>query len=151
MQRFLLDDVFKNANSSGVVNAYGSWWLWMTKFVKDKPDDFGLLCIEEECTKLRFRCGGSHQFENCAGDVNSTIDLNWRFITKGTVKEELVTGATSRVMCTEIRGIGVHIEYHVRSAISYFGIGMGGHVVKELVYAVTPIFSRQSLLASECR
>jgi hypothetical protein len=47
--------VVNNANSSGVVNVYGSWWLWMTKFFKDKSDDFGLLCIEEERAKLRVR------------------------------------------------------------------------------------------------
>jgi hypothetical protein len=39
------DGVVNNANGSGVVNVYGSWWLWMTKFFKDKLHDFGLLCI----------------------------------------------------------------------------------------------------------
>jgi hypothetical protein len=34
----LFDGVVNNANSSGVVNVYGSWWLWMTKFFRDKPD-----------------------------------------------------------------------------------------------------------------
>ncbi len=101
----------------------GNWWLWKTKFFKDKPDDFGLLCIKEECTKLCFSSGGSHQFEIGAGDVNSTIDLNWRSITKSTAKEEVATGATASVRGTEVQGIGVHIEYHVRSAISYFGLG----------------------------
>ncbi len=48
----------------------------MTKFFKDNPNDFGLLCINEECTKFCFSRRGHHQFENCAGDVNSTIDLN---------------------------------------------------------------------------
>ncbi len=58
----------------------------MTKFFKDKPDDFGLLCIEKECATLHFSRGGSHQFENCAGDVNSVIDLNWRSIMRGTAR-----------------------------------------------------------------
>ena len=123
----------------------------MTKFFKDKPDDFGLLCIEKKCAMLHFSRGGSHQFENCAGDMNSTIDLNWRSITRGTAEEEVATCATSHLGCTEIRGIGVHIEYHVGSAIAYFGIGMSGHVVKELVYAVACVFSRSSLLASDSR
>ncbi len=123
----------------------------MTKFFKDKPDDFGLLCIEEECAKLCFSRRGCHQFENCAGDVNSTIDLNWRSITRGTAEEEVATSATLHVRCTEIRGIGVHIEYHVGSAILYFGIGMSGHVVKELVNLVAFVFSRQSMLASDSR
>jgi hypothetical protein len=123
----------------------------MTKFFKDKLDDFGLLCIEEECAKLRFSRGGRHQFENSAGDVNIAFDLNWRFIMRGTAKEEDATSVTSSVWCTEIRGIKVHIEYHVRSVISYFGIGMRGHIVNELVYAVVHVFSRQSLLASNSR
>jgi hypothetical protein len=114
------DGVVNNANRSGVVDVYGSWWLWMTKFFKDKPDDFGFLCINEECAKLCFSRGGRHQLENCAGDVNSAIDLNWRSITRGTAKEKLATCTTLRVRCTEIQGIGVHIEYHVISAISYF-------------------------------
>jgi hypothetical protein len=59
----------------------------MTKFFKDKPDDFGLLYIEEECTKLRFSRGGSRQFENCAGDINSAIDLNCRSIMRGTAED----------------------------------------------------------------
>ena len=80
--------------------------------------------------------------------MNSNIDLNWRSITRGTAKEEVDTCATLRIRCTEIRGIGVHIEYHVRSTISYFCIGMSGHVDKELVYAAACVFSRQSLLAS---
>jgi hypothetical protein len=62
----LLDGDVDNGNSCGVVNVDGSWWLWMTKFFKDEPDDFCLLCIEEECTKLCFSCRGSPQFENCA-------------------------------------------------------------------------------------
>ena len=147
----LFDGVVNNANSSGVVNVYGSWWLWMTKFFKDKPDDFGFLCIEEECAKLRFSRGGRHQFENCAGDVNSAIDLNWRSVTRGTAKEAVATGATASARGTEVRGIGVHIEYHVGSAILYFGIGMSGHVVQELDYANAHVFSRQSLLTSDSR
>ncbi len=58
---------------------------------------------------------------------------------------------TARLRRTELQSIGVHIEYHVGSAIEYFGIGMSGHVVKELVYAVACVFSRHSLLASNSR
>jgi hypothetical protein len=114
----------------------------MTKFYKDKLDDFGLLCIEEECAKLCFSRGGSHQFENCAGDVNSAIDLNWRSITRGTANEEVATGATLRVRCTEIRGIRVHIKYHVGSMLLCFGIMMSSHVVKELFYVVAHVVRR---------
>jgi hypothetical protein len=98
----LLDGVNNNANSCGVVNVDGSWWLWMTKFFKDKLDDFRLLCIKEECAKLCFSHGGSHQFENCAGDVNSAIDLNWRSIMRGSAKEEVATGANARIRSTEV-------------------------------------------------
>ncbi len=143
----MLDGVVKNANSCGVVNVYGSWWLWI-KFFKDKLDAFGLLCIEEECAKLCFSCGGSHQFKNCAGDMNSAIALNWRFIMRGTAKEELATEVTAHVRSTEVQGIGVHIEHQVISGMAYFGIGMSGHIVKELVSTVVRIFSRRSLLAS---
>ncbi len=80
--------------------------------------------------------------------MHSAIDLNWISIARGTAEEEVATCMTSRIKCTEIQGIRVLIEYHVGSVISYFGIGMSGHVVKELVYAVARVFSRQSLLAS---
>jgi hypothetical protein len=105
----------------------------MTKFFKDKPDDFGLLCIKGECAKLCLSSKGSHQFENCADDVNSAIDLNWRSITRSTAKEEVATNATSSVRGTEVQGIRVHIDYHVGSAILHFCIGMSGHVVEELI------------------
>jgi hypothetical protein len=76
----------------------------MTKFFKDKPDDFGLLCIEEKCAKLCFSRRGSYQFENCAGSVNSTIVLNWswRSITRGTTKEEVATSLTACIRSTEV-------------------------------------------------
>ncbi len=83
--------------------------------------------------------------------MKSAIDLNWRTITRGTAKEEVATGATAHIRCTEVQGIGVHIEYHGGSAIAYFGIGMSGHAVEELVYAVAHVFSRCSLLASNSR
>ncbi len=120
----------------------------MTKFFKDKPDDFGFLCIKEECAQLCFSSRGSHQFENCAGEVNSAIELNWRSITMSTAKEEVATGVTASVRGTEVQGIEVHIEYLVRSAILYLCIWMNDHVVKELVYVVACVFSRSSLLAS---
>jgi hypothetical protein len=106
-----------------------------------KPDGFGLLCIKEECTKLCFSRRGSHQFENCAGNMNNAIDLNRRSISKSTVKEEVATGVTVRIRGTEAQGIRVHIdiEYHVGSAILYFCIG------------IVCAFSRSSLLASNSR
>jgi hypothetical protein len=42
----LFDGVVNNSNSSGVVNVYGSKWLWMPKFKRPKSS------IEEEGTKL---------------------------------------------------------------------------------------------------
>jgi hypothetical protein len=82
-----------------------------------------------------------NQFENCACDVISAIDLNWRSITRGTAKE-VATGATVRARCTEVQGIGVHIEYHVGSVIAYFGIKVSGHVVKEMVHMDARVLSR---------
>ena len=123
----------------------------MSKFFKDKTDDLGFVCIKEECAKVRFSCRCYHQFENCAGDMNSAIDFNWGSITRGTAKEEVATGMTLPMRCTEIQGIGGHIDYHVVSGILYFGIGMSGHVVQELDYANAHVFSRQSLLTSDSR
>jgi hypothetical protein len=62
--------------SYGFVNVDGSWWLWMTKLFKGKLYDFGFLSIKGECAKFCLSSGGSHQFENCAGDVDGPIDLN---------------------------------------------------------------------------
>jgi hypothetical protein len=45
-----------------------------------------------------------------------------------TAEEEVATGVTASVRGTEVRGIGVYIEYHVGSMILYFCIGMSGHV-----------------------
>jgi hypothetical protein len=89
----------------------------MTKFFKDKPYDFGLLSIKEECAKFCFSSGGSHQFENCAGDVDGAI------ITGNTAMEEVATGATASVRCTEVSGIGVYIENHVGNTILYSALG----------------------------
>ncbi len=41
-----------------------------------------------------------------------------------------------------VRGIEVHTEYHVGSAIAHFGIWMSGHVVEELVYTVARVCTR---------
>jgi hypothetical protein len=101
----------------------------MTKFFKDNTDNCGLLCNKEECAKLCFSSRGSHQFDNCAGDVGSTINLNWKTIMENTADKEVAIGTTSSVRGTEVRGIGVYIEHHVRSGISFFYIGMIGHVV----------------------
>ncbi len=73
----------------------------MTKVFKVKTYGFGFLSIKNECAKLCFSRRGRHQFENCAGDVNSAINLNWRSIMRGTAKEEVATNATSCVRCTE--------------------------------------------------
>ena len=46
----VFDCVIDNANGSGVVNVNGCRWLWMAEFREGKPQDLGLLSIEEECT-----------------------------------------------------------------------------------------------------
>ena len=122
----------------------------MTKFFKDKLYDFGFLSIKEECAKFCLSSRGSNQFENSADDVNGAIDLNWRIIMGNTAKEEEVTDSTASLRGTEVRGIGMHIEHHVRSMILYICIGMSGHVVKELVDAVACVFSRSSFDSREC-
>ncbi len=53
------DGVIDNANGSSVVNVYWCWWLWLTKFVQGKPNDFGFLGIEEEGSQFGFSGGCS--------------------------------------------------------------------------------------------
>ncbi len=124
----------------------------MSKFFKDKTDDLGFVCIKEECAKFCLSSVCSHQFENFAGDIGSAIDLNRQTsITRNTAKEGVATGATASIRGTEVRGVGVYIDYHVTSTISYFCIRMSGHVFQELVYAVAYVFSSNSYLASDSR
>jgi hypothetical protein len=101
----------------------------MTKFFKDRMYNFGFLRIKEECTKFCLSSRGSHQFEYCAGDVDGAINFNWRIIKGNTAKEELATSSTEWVRGTEVRGIRVHVEHHVRSTISYICFGISGHGV----------------------
>jgi hypothetical protein len=44
---------------------------------------------------------------NGAGDVDGSIDLNWRTITENTAKEEVTTSTAASNRGTEVRGIGV--------------------------------------------
>ncbi len=89
----------------------------MPKFFKDKTYDFGFLSIKEECTKFCLSSGGSHQFDNCADDVDGPIDLNWRTITENTAKEEVATSLTASVRGTEVRGVA---DFHVDIIINGF-------------------------------
>ncbi len=79
----LFDGVINIANSFGVVNMDGSWWLWMAKFFKDKPYDFGFLSIKEKCAKFCLSSRGSNQFENCAGELDGAELHSSRRVDRG--------------------------------------------------------------------
>ncbi len=83
--------------------------------------------------------------------MNRGIDLNWRSITRSTAKGEEATGMTASIRGPEVQDIRLHIEYHVESAILYFGIGMSGNIFEELVYEVVCVLSRCSSLASDSK
>jgi hypothetical protein len=97
----LFDGNINNAHSCGVVNVDESWWLWMTKFFKDKAYDFGFLSIKEECAKFCLSNGGSYQFENRKCNVDGPVDLNWRTITGNIAREEVANSyaPSSTVFC----------------------------------------------------
>ncbi len=67
----------------------------MSEFFKTYPHDFGLLCIEKEGTKFGFCCGGSNELEDCAGDVDSTVDEDRVAVMWNAAEEEVATSTTS--------------------------------------------------------
>ncbi len=87
--------------------------MGMSKFFEAYPHYFGLLCIEKEGTKFGFRCGGSDELEDFAGDVDSTIDEDRVAVTWNAAKEEIAPSATSCLRGTKIGSIGMDIEDHV--------------------------------------
>ena len=55
-------------------------------------------------------------------------------------------------LCTrggEIRRDGVDVEYHVQGAVSYDGIGVRPHVIKELVDPSLGVFGWRRLLSGD--
>ncbi len=100
----------------------------MSEFFKAYLHDFGLLCIEKEGTEFGFRCGGSEELEDCAGDVDSTIDEDRVAVTWNAAKEEIAPSVTSCLQGAKIGSIGMDIEDHVGCVESNFGIRMCCHL-----------------------
>jgi hypothetical protein len=125
--------------------------LGMSKFFEAYPHDFGLLCIEREGTKFGFRCGGSDKLEDCAGDVDSTVDEDRVALMWNAAKEEIAHSATLCMQGTKIGSIGMDVENHVGRAKSNFGIGMCCHVIKKLVDACVGLFCGVALLRGDCQ
>ncbi len=68
--------VVHNADRGSIVNVNGNGRLGVAKFFKDKSQNLGFLCIEEESAKFSFSGRCSDQFKNRAGYVDGTIDDN---------------------------------------------------------------------------
>ncbi len=147
----MFDGVVDNANCGSIINVNGSWQLGMSEFFEAYPHDFGLLCIEKEGTKFGFRCGGSNELEDCAGDVDSAIDEDGVAITWNAAKEELSPIATLCLWGAKIGSIRMDVEDHVGCTESNFGIGMCRHIIKKLVDASVGFFCGVALLEGNCQ
>ncbi len=104
------------------------------------------LCIEEECSKFSFSGQCCNKFENVASDMDCTIDEYRLIVLQNATKEEVTACTTSCLGGTEVGGIRVYVEDHVRSSISYFCIGVRPHIGKELVHTCKVFFSWGTLL-----
>ncbi len=145
----VFDVIVDNANGGSVVYLNWRWWLGVSKFGKSEMDDLGFLCIEKEGTQFGVggRCGD--EFEYHTHDVDGTVEFDRIAINRETAKEEV---ATSMALCTrggEIKHIGVDVEYHVRGAVSYDGVGVHPHVIEELVDPSLGVFGWRRLLSGD--
>jgi hypothetical protein len=70
-------------------------------------------------------------------------------INRETAKEEVATSTASCTRGGEIRCVGVDVEYHVQGAVSYDGIGVRPHVIKELVDPSLGVFCWRRLLSGD--
>ncbi len=141
------DGIVDNANGGSVVYVNWRWWLRVSKFGESETEDLGFLCIEEEGTQFGFGGGCSNKFEYCTCDVDGAVEFDKIAVDRETAEEEV---ATSTVLCTrgrEIRCIGVDVEYHVRGAVAYDGIGVSPHVIEELVDPSLGVFGWHRLLS----
>ena len=81
--------------------------------------------------------------------MDGAVEFDRIVVNRETTEEEV---ATSTALCTrggEIRHVGVDVEYHVQGAVSYDGIGLRPHVIKELVDPSLGVFSLHSLLSGD--
>ncbi len=123
----------------------------MSKFFEAYPHDFGLLCIDKDGTKFGFRCGGSNELEDCAGDVDSAVDEDRVAVTWNAAEEEIAPSTTLCLWGAKIGSIVMDVEDHVRCAESNFGIRMCHHIIKKLVGASIGLFCGVALLGGDCQ
>jgi hypothetical protein len=147
----VFDGVVENADCRSIINVNGSWWLGMSEFFEACPHDFGLLCIEKEGTEFGFRCRGSNELEDCAGDVDSAVDEDRVAVTWNAAVEEIAPSATSCLQGAKIGSIGMDVEDHVGRAESNFGIRMCRHIIKILVDTSVGLFCGVALLGGDCQ
>jgi hypothetical protein len=103
---------------------------------KSSQDQVGNLDIYEAIMST------SNNLENRIVTLEAQLD-------RETAEEEV---ATSMTWCTrggEIRRVGVGVEYHVQGAVTYDGIGVRPHVVKELLDLFLGAFGWRRLLSGD--
>ncbi len=125
------DGVVNNANCGSIIDVNGSRRLEMSEFFEAYPHDFGLFCIEKEGTKFGFRCRGSNELEDYAGDVDSAVDEDRVAVTWNAAEEEIAPSATLCLQGAKIGSIGMDAEDHVGCMESNFGIRMCCHIIKK--------------------
>ncbi len=141
------DGIVDNVNSGSVVYVNWRLWLWVSKFGKSETEDLGFLCIEKEGTQFGFSGGCSDKFEYRTRDVDGAVELDRIAVNRETAEEEIATSTASCRRGREIRHVGVDVEYHVQGAVSYDGIGVRSHVIKELVNLSLDVFGWRRLLS----
>ncbi len=145
------DCIFDDADGGSVVNVNRCRWLWVSKFGKSEMEDFGLLCVEEEGTQFGFGGKSSDKFEYNTCDVNGAVEFDRVAVDGETTKEEVATGMAPCTRGREIRCVGVDVEYHVQCAVSYDGVGVHPHVIKELLNPFLGVLGWRRLLSGDVR
>jgi hypothetical protein len=133
MGALAFDGIVDNADGRSVVNVNRCWWFWVSEFGKSETEVFGLLCIEEEGTQFGSGGGSGNEFEYNTCYVDGIVEFDRVAIVEETSKEEVATGTAPCMRGKEIRCVRVDVEYHVRGAVLYDGVGVCPHVIEELL------------------
>ncbi len=83
--------------------------------------------------------------------MDLAIDEYWLRVLQNTTKDEVTSCTALRLGGTEVGGIRVYVEDHVRSSISDFCIRVHPHAVKELVHTHKGFFSWGTLLCGNSK
>ena len=101
----------------------------MPQLGKRETEHFGLFGIQKEGAQFCFGGGCGDELENCARDVNGTVELDGRAVAWDAAQEEVAAGAAAGFWSREVRGVGMDVENHIRGVVSNLGVGIGGHVI----------------------